>query len=94
MVTVANCYDIQEAFRLQMALAAANIPSFIPDAETAQNVPYFFIGSAAGVRLQVPEENVTEAQQIIKDARPEVSLDDTASHDDKASDDDEEEQRV
>jgi hypothetical protein len=35
MITVANCYDIHEAFRLQMALAAADIPSFIPDAETA-----------------------------------------------------------
>jgi hypothetical protein len=42
----------------------------------------------------VPEENVVEAQQIIKDARPEASADDTASPDDKASDDDDEEQRV
>jgi hypothetical protein len=85
MITVANCYDIQEALSLQMALAAADIPSFIPDEATAQNAPYFFVGSQAGVRLQVPEE---KAQQIIKDARP------RPSPDDKASDDDEEEQRV
>lgn len=88
MITVANCYDIQEAFSLQMALTAANIPSFIPDEATAQNAPYFFVGSEAGVRLQVPEENMVEAQQIIKDARPK------ASPDDNPSDHDEEEQRV
>jgi hypothetical protein len=74
MVTVANCYDIHEAFRLQLALGAADIPSFIPDEATAQNVPYFFIGSGAGVRLQVAEEHAAEAQQIISSNRevPEV----------------------
>ena len=87
MITVANCYDIQEALRLQMALAAADIPSFIPDEATAQNAPYFFVGSEAGVRLQVLEENMVEAQQIIKDARPK------ASRDDNANDHEEEEQR-
>jgi len=65
MVTVANCYDIHEAFRLQLALGAADIPPFIPDEATAQNVPYFFIGSGAGVRLQVAEEHAAEAQRII-----------------------------
>ena len=55
MITIANCYDIQEALRLQMALQAADIPSFIPDEATAQNAPYFFVGSGAGVRLQVDE---------------------------------------
>jgi Putative prokaryotic signal transducing protein len=69
MVTVANCYDIHEAFRLQMALGAADIESFIPDESTAQNVPYFFIGSGAGVRLQVAEEHVSDAQRIISNAR-------------------------
>jgi hypothetical protein len=74
MITVANCYDIHEAFRLQLALGAADIPSFIPDEATAQNVPYFFIGSGAGVRLQVAEEHAAEAQQIINSNRevPEV----------------------
>jgi hypothetical protein len=69
MVTVANCYDIHEAFRLQLALGAADIPSFIPDEATAQNVPYFFIGSGAGVRLQVAEEHAAAAQQIINSNR-------------------------
>jgi hypothetical protein len=76
MVTIANCYDVQEALRLQMALGAADIPSLIPDAATAYNVPYFFIGSRAGVRLQVAEEHVDEAQRIIKQAREEFASDD------------------
>jgi hypothetical protein len=53
-----------------MALGAADIPSFIPDEATAQNAPYFFIGSGAGIRLQVAEEHVSEAQQIIRNSRP------------------------
>ena len=74
MVTVANCYDLQEALRLQMALGAADIPSFIPDEATAQNAPYFFVGSGAGVRLQVAGEHVLEAQRIIGTARGEKGL--------------------
>jgi hypothetical protein len=99
MITVANCYDIQEALRLQMALAAADIPSDIPDEATALNAP-FFSGSGAGVRLQVAEENAIEAQQIISDARPKASPEEIPqeSHDqnreESASDQDEEEQRV
>lgn len=93
MITVANCYDIQEAFRLQMVLGAADIPSFIPDEATAQNVPYFFIGSGAGVRLQVAEEHASEAQQIIRDAL-EVSEGQKVSNDERSDSDDEEEQRV
>jgi hypothetical protein len=88
MITVANCYDIHEAFRLQLVLGAADIPSFIPDEATAQNVPYFFIGSGAGVRLQVAEEHAAEAQQIIKNNRevPEVP----EIHEEKRSHEDEE----
>jgi putative signal transducing protein len=69
MKTVASCYDIQEARSLQIALEAADIPSFIPDEATGQNAPYFFIGTNAGVRLQVAEEHVPEAQHIIGNAR-------------------------
>jgi hypothetical protein len=89
LVTIANCYDINEAFRLQMVLGIADIPSFIPDETTAQNVPYFFIGSGAGVRLQVAEEDASEAQRIISNARevPE------ARNDDESNQDDENEQR-
>ena len=92
MITVANCYDIHEAFRLQMALGAADIPSLIPDEATAQNAPYFFIGSSAGVRLQVAEEHASEAQRIISEARevPDVP---EVPNDERSSRDDEEEQR-
>jgi hypothetical protein len=90
MITVASCYDIQEALKLQMALWAADIPSFIPDEATAQNAPYFFIGSGAGVRLQVAEEHVSEAQQIINNARP---VPDEDVRDEDKSNQDEEEQR-
>ena len=66
MITVANCYDLNEARRLQMALGAEDIPSFIPDEATAQNAPYFFIATSAGVRLQVAEKHAEEARKIIK----------------------------
>jgi hypothetical protein len=69
MITVAECYDIQEAQRLQLALGAADIPSFIPDEFTAQNAPWQFVGSSSGVRLQVPDENAVEARRIIERAR-------------------------
>ncbi|HEX7531446.1 MAG TPA: DUF2007 domain-containing protein [Pyrinomonadaceae bacterium] len=93
MITVASCYDIQEALRLQMVLGAADIPSFIPDEATALNAPYFFIGSVAGVRLQVAEEHLSEAQQIINTTR-EVRDDDKSNQNrDARSNQDEEEQR-
>jgi hypothetical protein len=85
MVTVASCFDIQEALSLQIALGAADIPSFIPDEATAQNAPYFFIGSRAGIRLQVAEEHASQAQKIINNSRP--------VHEEKKSWEDEEEQR-
>ena len=69
MTTVAECYDIQEAQRLQMALDAADIPSFIPDEFTAQNAPWQFVGSSSGVRLQVAEEHAAKAREIIQEAR-------------------------
>jgi len=69
MITVAECYDIQEAQRLQIALDAADIASFIPDEFTAQNAPWQFVGSSSGVRLQVADEHAEEARRIIKEAR-------------------------
>jgi putative signal transducing protein len=69
MTTVAECYDIQEAQRFQIALGAAGITSFIPDEFTAQNAPWQFVGSSSGVRLQVADEDATQARQIIAQAR-------------------------
>jgi len=69
MITVAECYDIQEAQRLQMALDSEEIPSFIPDEFTAQNAPWNFIGTSSGVRLQVADEHAAKARHIIEQAR-------------------------
>jgi hypothetical protein len=95
MITVANCYDIHEAFRLQIALGAADIPSIIPDEATAQNVPYFFIGSNAGVRLQVAEEHASEAQRIISKAREVLDVPEVPNvpGQERSNQDDEEEPR-
>ena len=68
MVTVANCFDLNEALRLKMALDAANIESVIPDEATAQNAPYVFLGTESGVRLQVAEKDAEEARRIIKES--------------------------
>jgi len=69
MITIAECYDIQEAQHFQIALSAAGIESFIPDEFTAQNAPWQFVGSSSGVRLQVADQDAALAQQIIQDAR-------------------------
>ncbi|HEY4283578.1 MAG TPA: DUF2007 domain-containing protein [Chthoniobacterales bacterium] len=66
---MAQCFDIQQAQRFQMALQAADIPSFIPDEFTAQNAPWYFTGSITGVRLQVAEEHQKAARKIIEEAR-------------------------
>jgi hypothetical protein len=71
MITVAQCFDIQQAQRFQMALQAADIPSFIPDEFTAQNAPWYFTGSDSGVRLQVAEKDAAKAREIIQQAREE-----------------------
>jgi hypothetical protein len=66
MKTIANCPNIFEAHRLQTALEASGIPSFIPDETMAGIAPHYFLGSASGVRLQVAEEHEAEAQKIIE----------------------------
>lgn len=68
MTTVANCFDLNEALRLKMALEASGIPAFIPDEMTASVAPHHFLTSA-GVRLQVPAEHAEEAQRIIAEER-------------------------
>jgi hypothetical protein len=65
MTTIANCMDLTSAQRLKIALEAAGIPSFIPDEFSAGIAPYHFI-SPSGVRLQVAEEHVEEAKEILR----------------------------
>ena len=70
MTTVANCFDINEAQRLKMILESFDIPSMIPDEATASIAPFQFL-TAAGVRLQVADEHVDEARQILDQEKEE-----------------------
>ena len=66
MTTVADCFDVNEALRLKMVLGCAGIDSFIPDENAATVVPYHFIGSGRGVRLQVADADAHKAQLILE----------------------------
>ncbi|MFN7140833.1 MAG: putative signal transducing protein [Limisphaerales bacterium] len=68
LVTIANCHSLDEAIGLRMLLEGAGIPAFIPDESTSSVAPHHFL-TAAGVRLQVLEENAEEAKQLISEAR-------------------------
>jgi hypothetical protein len=65
MNTIANCFDLNDALRLKMALESAGIPSFIPDEISAGVAPNLFL-TTTGVRLQVAEEHAEEALKIIR----------------------------
>ena len=65
MTTVADCFDVNEALRLKMILGCAGIESFIPDENAATVVPYHFIGSGRGVRLQVADADARKARLIL-----------------------------
>jgi Putative prokaryotic signal transducing protein len=67
MVTVARYGDVNEALQLKMALEARGIEAFVPDELTATNAPYRFLTDPSGVRVQVAEEDVETARQVISD---------------------------
>ena len=64
MITVANCFDLNEALRLKMHLDSAGIAVFIPDEFSAGAAPHHFL-TGSGVRLQVAEAQAEEARQVI-----------------------------
>ena len=66
MITIPNCLNLNAAQHLKMVLESAGIPSFIPDETMAAVAPFQFF-TASGVRLQVAEEHVEEARQIVKE---------------------------
>jgi hypothetical protein len=68
MTTIANCSDMNEALGLQMLLESAGIPSFIPDETMAAVAPHHFL-TTSGVRLQVADEDMIEAQKIIAEKK-------------------------
>lgn len=65
MVTIANCYNLDEAQGLKMLLEGAGIPSFIPDETSSSVAPHHFL-TTSGVRLQVLEEHAEEARRLIE----------------------------
>ena len=68
MITIAKCYDITEAQRLRMVLESAGIPVLIPDEMTASVASYWFINNS-GVRVQVAEEHVAAAREVIEEEK-------------------------
>ncbi len=68
MTTVANCFNVVEAQRLQIVLDANGIESFVPDSNSASIAPYLF-STKSGVRLQVDEKDVERAKSLIEEAR-------------------------
>lgn len=64
MTTIANCFDMTEALRLQMILKSTGILSFIPDETMATVAPFHFLTNS-GVRLQVEDEQAPEARRIL-----------------------------
>ena len=66
MTTVADCFDVNEALRLKLILGCAGIESVIPDENAATVVPYHFIGSGSGVRLQVTDADARKARLILE----------------------------
>lgn len=68
LVTVANCYDLQEATRIRFALEAFGIAAFIPDEVTAGMAPFHFM-TKSGVRVQVAGEQAEEARRVVAEVR-------------------------
>ena len=73
MTTVTTCSNLAEAQLLKALLDDAGIPAFLPDELTANAAPQFLF--AAGIRVQVEDEEVEEARAVLADA--EVPPDET-----------------
>ena len=64
METIARFSTLSEAYLKRSVLEACGIDAFIPDENTAQ-MNWMYIGAMGGIRLQVPEESVKEAAEIL-----------------------------
>jgi thiamine monophosphate synthase len=62
--TVTTCASVDEALMLRSLLEGSGIKAFVPDELTVT-----FRGQAAGVRLQVEDEDAETAQKIIAGAK-------------------------
>lgn len=66
MITVATCNTIDEALLLRSVLEGSGISAIVPDELTAQTAPTYLFASPSRVRLQVAEENVAKARQVLE----------------------------
>jgi hypothetical protein len=66
MITVAHCNTIDEALLLRSLLEGSGIPAFVPDEAVAQTAPTYTFGSPSGVRLQVEDELVDRARDVLE----------------------------
>jgi thiamine monophosphate synthase len=64
MKTVATCASVDEALMLRSLLEGSGIKAFVPDELTVT-----YRGQAAGVRLQVEDEDAETARTIIAGAK-------------------------
>jgi hypothetical protein len=66
MVTVATCNTVDEALFLRSVLEGSGIAALVPDELTGQTAPPYLFASASHVRLQVAEENVAKAREVLE----------------------------
>ncbi|MEO7597393.1 MAG: DUF2007 domain-containing protein [Opitutus sp.] len=66
MITVAHCNTIDEALLLRSVLEGSGVPAFVPDEAIAQTAPTYMFGSPSGVRLQVEDDNVARAREVLE----------------------------
>jgi rubredoxin len=66
MVTIQTCSTLPDAQVLQSYLGGSGIPSFLPDEMTLQNY-WLWTNAIGGIRIQVAEEDVERAREILRD---------------------------
>jgi hypothetical protein len=64
MVTIGTCYSLPEAQVIQSQLEGSGIETFLPDELTVQN-NWLWANAIGGVRVQVPDEDVTRAVEVL-----------------------------
>ena len=77
MTTIATCSNPAEAMLLKSLLEANDIPAFVPDELTPQTALNY---SASGLHIQVADEHVALARQLLDEAA--MSDDDEDDEDD------------
>ena len=65
MTTVARCLTIDQALLLRSVLEGSGLQAFVPDEVTAQTDPVIFMGSMNSIRVQVNDEDATQARSVL-----------------------------